>query len=142
MLSSCEKPVELTDHEVFFKIGNEYAFRFDDITLYDSSTHIIYFKDAQSEFREFLQDRFAFFDKGDTIYSGIFNPGYSSHSRRTNNFSPPLTYGDHILRIELWIGPDTRNNPRFIEVLKNITCCTLIVGKVDLLRQDTSYSLQ
>ena len=78
MLSSCEKPVELTDHEVFFKIGNEYAFRFDDITLYDSSTHIIYFKDAQSEFREFLQDRFAFFDNGDTIYSGIFNPGYSS----------------------------------------------------------------
>ena len=81
VLSSCEKPVELTDHEVFFKIGNEYAFRFGDITLYDSSTHIIYFKDSQSEFREFLQDRFAFFDKGDTIYSGIFNPGYSTKQR-------------------------------------------------------------
>jgi len=119
-ITACEKPVEQTDHEVFFKIGNEYAFRFDDINLYDSSTHIIYFKDAQSEFKEVLQDSFAFFDKGDTIYTGAFYPGYSSYiPMGPIILSPPNMYGDHALRIEIWRDdkPDVRNTPRLIEIL-------------------------
>jgi hypothetical protein len=76
VFKSCEKPVEITDPEVFFKIGKENVFRFDDIELYDSSTHIIYFKEAHSEFTEIFQGQFVFFDKGDTIYSGAFYPGY------------------------------------------------------------------
>jgi len=31
--TSCEKPMELTDPDVFFKIGKENAFKFDDIEL-------------------------------------------------------------------------------------------------------------
>jgi hypothetical protein len=119
-LPSCEKPVEQTDHDVFFKIGKDHAFRFDDITLYDSSTHIIYFREAQSIFGEFLQDQFVFFDRGDTIYSGTFSPGYSN-SLPVGPFIPsPSMYGDHALRIELWSGnmPDVRNSPRLIEILK------------------------
>jgi hypothetical protein len=121
ILVSCEKPVEETDSEVFLKIGNEYVFRFDDIELYDSSTHIIYFREAQNDFDEILQGRFTFFDKGDTIYSGTIVPGYScSIPSGPIIFSAPSMYGNHVLRIELWMGnkPDVRNCPRIIEVLK------------------------
>ncbi len=136
-LYSCEKPVEQTDREVFFKIGNDHAFRFDDIALYDSSTHIIYFKEAQSEFKEVLQGSFAFFDKGDTIYSGGFYPGYSSYiPAGPIILSPPNMYGDHALRIEIWIGnkPDVRNNPRLIEILKEHNLLhSGLSGEVDLI---------
>jgi hypothetical protein len=136
MLSSCEKPVEQTDGDVFFKIGKDHAFRFDDIALYDSSTHIIYFREAQSMFGEFLQDRFAFFDRGDTIYSGTFNPGYSS-SLPVGPFIPsPGMYGDHALRIELWFGnmPDERNSPRLMEILKEHNLLhSGLSGEVDLI---------
>ncbi len=137
MLSSCEKPVELKDHEVFFKIGNEYAYRFDDITLYDSSTHIIYFKEAQSVFSVFLQDRFDFFDNGDTIYSGIFSPGYSSSIPAGPFIPSPSMYGDYALRIELWFEniPDVRNSPRLIEILKEHNLLhSGLSGTVDFLR--------
>lgn len=120
-LSSCEKPVEITDQDVFFKIGKEKAFRFDDIELYDSSTHIIYFKESQNEFSEILQGPFSFFDKGDTIYSGSFWPGYSSFiPRGPIILSPPNMYGDYALRIEIWMGdkPDVRNSPEIIALLK------------------------
>ncbi len=120
-VTACEKPVEQADHEIFFKMGNEYAFRFDDIALYDSSTHIIYFRESQSGFNEFLQGQFAFFDRGDTIYSGRIVPGYSSYiPTGPIIFSPPHMYSDHALRIELWMGnqPDMRNSPRLIEILK------------------------
>jgi hypothetical protein len=121
ILSSCEKPVEVTDQDVFFKIGKEKAFRFDDIELYDSSTHIIYFKESQNEFSEILQGPFSFFDKGDTIYSGSFWPGYSSFiPRGPIILSPPNMYGDYALRIEIWMGdkPDVRNSPEIIALLK------------------------
>ena len=141
LLTSCEKPVEQFDHEVFFKIGNEYAFRFDDIVLYDSSTHIIYFKEAHSEFREFLQDQFAFFDRGDTIYSGTFNPGYSSFLPVGPFIPSPSMYGDHALRIEMWIGnmPDARNSPRLIEILKEHNLLhSGLSGDVDLIEVNTA----
>jgi hypothetical protein len=120
-LPSCEKPVEQTDHDVFFKIGKDHAFRFDDIALYDSSTHIIYFKEARSEFQDVLQGPFAFFDNGDTIYSGAFYPGYSSYiPAGPIILSPPNMYSDYALRIEIWRDdkPDVRNSPRIIEILK------------------------
>ena len=120
-LASCEKPLEQTDHEVFFKMGNDYAFRFDDIALYDSSTHILYFKEPQSGFDELLQGQFAFFDNGDTIYSGTIVPGYSSYiPAGPIIFSEPYIYSNYALRIELWMGnqPDMRNSPRLIDILK------------------------
>jgi len=120
MLSSCEKPVELTDHEVFFKIGNEYAFRFDDIKLYDSSTHILYLKEEHKVFNDLLIVSFTFLDKGDTIYAGTFVPGYSSFIPAGPMIHSPGMYGNHAFRIDVWIDkkPDLRNCPRIIELLK------------------------
>ena len=135
-LSSCEKPVEQTNREVFFKIGIDQAFRFDDIALYDSSTHILYFKDTQSEFEEILQSSFAFFDKGDTIYAGVFVPGYSSFIPAGPMIASPGMYGNHALRIEIWRDskPDIRNCPRIIELLKeNNLLHSGLSGTVDLL---------
>ncbi|MDP4224329.1 MAG: hypothetical protein Q8868_13565 [Bacteroidota bacterium] len=141
VVTACEKPVEQSDHEVFFKIGEYHAFRFDDISLYDSSTHILYFREAQNLFGEFLQERFTFLDSGDTIYSGTFNPGYSS-SLPVGPFIPsPSMYGDHALRIELWFGnmPDERNSPRLIEILKNHDLLhSGLSGEVDLVEVNTS----
>lgn len=136
MLSSCEKPVEQTDQEVFFKIGIDHVFRFDDIVLYDSSTHIIYFKHAQSEFEEILQGSFVFFDKGDTIYAGSFVPGYSSFLPAGPMIPSPGMYGNHALRIESWrdTKPDVRNCPRIIELLKRHNLLhSGLSGTIDLL---------
>jgi hypothetical protein len=139
-LPSCEKPVELTDRQVFLKVGDEYVFRFDDIELYDSSTHIIYFKEVQNEFNEILQGRFTFFDKGDTIYSGTVVPGYScSIPSGPIIFSAPSMYGNHALRIELWMGnkPDMRNCPKIIEILKEHNLLNSgLSGRVDFVEVD------
>ena len=140
LLTSCEKPVELTDRQVFLKVGEEYVFRFDDIALYDSSTHIIYLKNAQSGFDELLEGKFAFFDKGDTLYSGSIVPGYlSSIPTGPFIFSPPHMYGDYALRILLWSGNDVRNNQRFIEVLKDhYLLHSGLSGKVDFVEINNS----
>lgn len=136
MISSCEKPVEQTNRDVFFKIGTHKAFRFDDIALYDSSTHILYFKDAQPEFEEIINSSFSFFDKGDTIYSGIFVPGYSSFIPAGPMIPSPGMYGNHALRIEVWMDskPDIRNCSRIIELLKKHNLLhSGLSGTIDLL---------
>jgi hypothetical protein len=141
LLTSCEKPVELTDPQVFLKIGDEYVFRFEDIALYDSSTHIIYLKNAQSGFDELLEGKFTFFDMGDTLYSGSIVPGYSS-SIPTGPFiySPLHIYGNYALRILLWSGTDVRNSQRFIEVLKTHNLLhSGLTGVVDFAEITDSY---
>lgn len=113
---------DITDPDVFFKIGRRGGseFKFSDIELYDSSTHIIYFKNEYDEFTEDLNCPFYFLDNGHTIYSGIFWPGYFSYIP----FGPiimshPNMYGKYALRIEIWMDdkPDIRNCPRMIEIL-------------------------
>jgi hypothetical protein len=117
---SCEKFKE-SDPNVFLDTGTGLKFKFDDIQMYDSSTHILYFKKSYSEFNDMLQGPFAFLDNGDTIYSGTFLPGYSSFiPSGPIILSPPHMYGDYALRIEIWTGnkPDMRNCERIIEIMK------------------------
>jgi hypothetical protein len=115
--TSCKK----LENEVFFKIGSGQQYKFSDIELYDSSTHILYFKNAQYEFKDILASSFAFMDDGELIYQGIFVPAYSS-SIPNGPFimSAPLIYGNYALRIEIWYSdkPDIRNGPRMIDILK------------------------
>lgn len=129
---SCEKaevidpginnnPDYKVDPEVLFRIGDGTEFRFNDIELYDSSTHILYFKKEQARFGEILNKPFAFLNKGDTIYSGLFWPGYfSSIPIGPIILSPPNMYGNHALRIEVWMDdkPDVRNCPELTGILK------------------------
>jgi hypothetical protein len=119
-LTSCEKYDSRTGPDVFFKIGRGKEFKFDDIQLYDSSTHILYLKEENNVLTELLSDSFSFLDKGDTIYAGIFVPGYSSFIPTGPMIPSPSMYGNHALRIEVGIDkkPDVRNCSRIIELLK------------------------
>jgi hypothetical protein len=115
-ITSCEK----IDHEVFFKIGGDLQFKFRDIELYDTSTHILYFKNAHDEFNDMLKNTFAFLDNGEIIYQGTFLPGYSSSIPNGPFIMSPPMYGDYALKIENWHSdkPDIRNDPRMIDILK------------------------
>ena len=117
ILTSCEK----IDNEVFFKIGSGLEYKFSDIELYDTSTHVLYFKKVHDEFKKIENGSFTFLDKGDPIYSGSFWPGYSS-AGPSGPFimSPPSMFGNYALRIDNWHSdnPDIRNDPRMIDILK------------------------
>ena len=117
-LTSCKK---LENNEVFFKIGSGQEYKFSDIELYDTSTHILYFKDVQNDFKDILASSFTFMDDGGLIYQGSFVPGYSSYiPSGPFIMSAPLMYGNHALRILHWRSdkPDIRNSSRMIDVLK------------------------
>ena len=120
-LVSCETLYNNPKDECLFKTDSGLEYMYSDFELYDSSTHIIYFKEVHDEFTEILQGPFTFLDNGDTIYTGSFYPGYSSFiPHGPLILSPPNMYGDYALRIEIWIDnkPDVRNSPRIIELLK------------------------
>jgi|WetSurMetagenome_2_1015567.scaffolds.fasta_scaffold00496_12 hypothetical protein len=115
-LTSCEK----TDNEVFFKIGSGLEYKFSDIELYDSSTHILYFKNVHEEFKDILENTFSFMNEGNIIYQGSFVPGYSSSIPNGPFIMSPPVYGNYALRIDNWHSdnPDIRNNPLMIDILK------------------------
>lgn len=117
ILTSCKK---LDNKEVFFKIGSDLEYKFSDIELYDTSTHMLYFKQVRDEFKDIEKGSFSFLDNGDLIYSGSFWPGYSS-SIPTGPFimSPPSMFGNYALKIDNWSPNvvDTRNDPKMISIL-------------------------
>ena len=114
--TSCEK----MDNDVFFKFGSGQEFRFRDIELYDTSTHMIYFKRDQVYLDKMYENTFAFLNKGEIIYHGSFNPGYSS-SMPNGPFiwSPPM-YGNYALKIDNRSypdNPDVRKDPVLLNIL-------------------------
>jgi len=114
-LASCEK---LQD-EVFFKIdsGKEYKFR--DIQLYDTSTHILYLRKSHTELNEIMNGTFTFLDEGAIIYEGSVVAGYSSFFPNGPFIMSPSMYGDYALKIEngRLNKPDVRNDSRMINLL-------------------------
>jgi hypothetical protein len=129
ILLSCEKtsvidtgPDSKIDPDVLFRIGDGTEYHYDDIALYDSSAHILYFRKEQDKFYEIINKPFAFLNRGDTIYSGLFWPGYySSIPVGPVIMSPPSMYGNYALRIQIWLGDKSQliNNPELIDVLKD-----------------------
>jgi hypothetical protein len=133
-LASCEKetvdpqsePEQEIDnqddnHDYLLKIGSSLVYDYNEIEMYDSSTHILYFKDNHPEFEETKNEAFAFFVNGDTVYMGYFWPMYFSSmppGPYIANF--PLFYRNYALRIDKRenFKPDPRNDPRLIEALK------------------------
>lgn len=115
ILASCEK----IDNEVFFKIGNGHEYKFNDIELYDTSTHILYFKKIHEEFNDIVGGTFAFIDEGEIIYQGSFVPGYSSSIPNGPFIMSPPMYGNYAFKIENWHSdnPDIRNDPKMIAIL-------------------------
>lgn len=121
-LTSCEYLKYNTNDETLFKVENGLEYKYSDFELYDSSTHILYFKTNHPEFKTESTSTFAFLANGEEIYKGIFLPGYSS-SLPSGPFiySFPYFYQNYALRIEFMFidnKADSRNDPRIIAVLK------------------------
>lgn len=116
-LASCEK----TDNNVFLKTGSGLEYKFSDMELYDTSSHVLYFKKVHDEFKDIENGSFTFIDRGDPIYTGSFWPGYSSLGPSGPFImSPPSIMGNYALEIENWHSdkPDVRIDPRMIDILK------------------------
>lgn len=137
--SSCEK----NDRDIFLKVGTDFEFSFSDIELYDTSTHIIYFKNEYDEFKNLDQSTFTFLSDGDPIYSGSIWPGHSSSFPSGPFIMSPSMYGNYALRISSWSfdKPDIRNDSRIIQLLNQnsllhsglaISACTVEITGTQL----------
>ena len=114
-LTSCEKP----DKEVFLKIGSEHEYLYSDIALYDTSTHMLYFKNEQEYLKDMYENTFAFLYNRQIIYQGSFMPGYSSTIPDGPFIMSPAMYGNYALKIENFIPgkQDIRKDPKMIDIL-------------------------
>jgi hypothetical protein len=121
ILSACESAIETPDQEVVFKIGQDLKFKYSDIQLYDSSTHILYFNEGHSEFDRVSQSQFTFFADGIEVYTGSFWPAFLNSMPSGTFISSPSLYPDFALRIEYRNNgnPDRRNDPQLIQSLKS-----------------------
>jgi hypothetical protein len=135
LLTSCKKdksdqesglnqdtdPVTNPDPEVFFKIGSNLYYKYNDLELYDSSTHIMYFKTSHPEFEKNSGSTFAVIVKSDTIYRGDFWPAIRSDLPTRPYIS---TWPFWLQNFALWIDnrenikPDLRNSLSIIQSLK------------------------
>ena len=114
-----QKPI---DSGTLISLGDNFIYSYSEIVLYDSSTHIIYFKEKHPEFDKIRQPSFALYDKGDTIYQGEIWPSYSSSLPSGAYIATmPFFYQNYALRIDYRGGskPDLRNDPRIIQSLKD-----------------------
>jgi len=112
-------PVE---SETFLTIGDNIIYDYSDIGLYDSSTHIIYFREIHPELDKIRQLSFVLYDEGDSIYQGEFWPSYLSSLPSGSYISnSPSFYQNYALRIDYMEStkPDLRNDPRIIQSLRD-----------------------
>ena len=120
--ASCERDKNNPIGEILFKIDNGLEYKYSDFQLYDSSTHIFYFKTNHPELKVENISHFTFLANGDEIYKGVLLPVYSSFlPAGPFIFSFPSFYQDYALKIEIWINdsnPDPRNDPGIIDALK------------------------
>lgn len=122
LLASCEKSSYNGDYDVLLKTEGGFSYKYSDFALYDSSTHIFYFKTNHPEFKTESKDKFSVLANGQEIYQGPFLPGYSSYLP-AGPFIPsfPYFYQNYALKIECWhLGnlKDLRNDPAIIKVLE------------------------
>jgi hypothetical protein len=133
-LNSCEK----LDKEVFFTIGSEHEYKYSDIELYDTSTHILYFKKEQESFKDIDENTFSFFDSRQIIYQGSFMPSVSSFIPDGPFIMSSSMYGNYALKIENFIPgeQDIRKNQKMINVLSrhNLLHSGLVIssGSLDI----------
>ena len=99
VLTSCEK----IGRDAVFVINGKTEFTADDISFYDTSAHILYLKRNHSEFEDLERGSFAFYDRGEPVFSGEFWPGYLSYSPTGPVIMTfPLRLQKYALKIESW----------------------------------------
>jgi hypothetical protein len=121
-LTSCELLPDNPD-EYLFKSDNGFKYKYSDFELYDSSTHILYFKTNHPEFRTEKTSGFSILANGDEIYKGIFYPPYSSTLPYGAFIGSFLSiYEDYSFQIgflKIDNQPeDLRNDPRIISAME------------------------
>src|SRR5664280_3234724 len=121
ILSACEAVLETPEQEIVFKIGQDLKYKYSDIQLYDSSTHIFYFKEGHTEFDRISQSSFNLFADGNEVYSGSFWPTFLNSLPSGPFISSPSLYPNFALRVEYRNNgnPDLRNDPQLIQSLKS-----------------------
>jgi hypothetical protein len=120
ILTSCEK--FNSDPDLIFQIGDDLKYTYHDFELYDSSTHILYFRKYHPEFEDLEQTTFAFYTNDEKIFEGVFWPGYSCSFPSGPFISiMPSFYQNYALRFEYMFSNDAEvlNDPRLINALKN-----------------------
>jgi hypothetical protein len=116
ILTSCEK----INRDVILVINDDIEFKADDISMYDSSTHILYLKREHSELQDIESGSFAFYDKGDPVLSGRIWPSYLSSTPSTPVImSFPFLLQSFALQIETWGYPEPAeiNKPEFTNLM-------------------------
>lgn len=123
-LTSCERINSDNYSDPILKIGDNLQYSYNDFELYDSSTHILYFKSNHSEIADSKQSSFAFYSDTFKIYQGSFWPGFlSSFPADPYISSFPFFYQNYALRINFMFidqgKADPRNDDRLISAFKN-----------------------
>jgi hypothetical protein len=116
VLTSCEK----IGRDAIFVINGKTEFTADDISLCDTSSHILYLKRIHSELDNIERGTFAFYDKGEPVFSGEFWPGYLSSSPQGPVIMTfPLALQRYALKIETWSVDQNSmlNNSRLTDLL-------------------------
>lgn len=109
-LFSCEKNGQDGYFNPKLKIGPNLEYSVNDFELYDSSTHILYFKTPHPELIDQSLSDFSIYADTTIFFEGKYWPGYSS-SFPTGIFiwKYPFFYPDYVIRFE-FMGQD--NDPR------------------------------
>lgn len=116
ILTSCEK----VGRDAIFVINGKTAFTADDISLYDTSAHILYLKQNHSELDNLEKGTFAFYDRGEAVFSGELWPAYlSSSPSGPVIMTAPLALQQHALKIQSWTQEQGSmlNNSRLTDLL-------------------------
>jgi len=117
ILTSCEK----VGRDAIFVINEKIEFTADDISLYDTSAHILYLTRNHSELDNIERGTFAFYDRGEPVFSGEFWPGYLSSSPSGPVIMTfPMSLQRYALKIESWFDDQnsTLNNSRLTNLLE------------------------
>lgn len=129
ILTSCEVIFNNPDilnssvDEYLFKADSVLLYKYSDFELYDSSTHIFYFKTNHPEFKTIKSSGFSLLANEEEIYKGVFWPSYSSSLPEGPYISSHYSlYPDYTIKIGFVTidgkPKDTRNDPRLIAALK------------------------
>ena len=107
---------------VILTIGDNISYDYDEIHLYDSSSHVLIFKEIHPEFDKLKDVPFGICAAGDTVYQGQFWPAYlSSMPAGAYISNNPLFLQDYALKIDFQSSNsnirDLRNDPSFIKEL-------------------------
>ena len=121
ILFSCER--NNSDHysNPILIISENLVYSYNDFELYDSSTHMLYFKTVQPEIVNPEQLSFEFYADTIKIYQGKYWSGFQS-SFPSDPFvtKHPFFYPNYVMRFEyVGQGNDPRNDYRLISAFKN-----------------------